>query len=205
MVHADNTNFQSDDLAHEASNSAAEQDSSDSSLSQDGSMLLPDVNVTTERLEGRQRQISATIQIPYSVEHVWQILTDYESLADFIPNLTASRQVEHPQGGIRIEQIGAQCWLNLKFCARVVLDMVEQFPGRIDFQMVEGDFNAFSGSWQLQPITISGQPSTNLSYTLVVLPKRTMPIGIIERHLRHNLVNNLAAIRQRADLLPAVE
>lgn len=160
-----------------------------------------DVEVTTDRGEGRHRQITAKIQIPYPVEQVWQILTDYEHLADFIPNLAKSQKIEHPQGGIRLEQIGSQSFLKLKFCARVVLDMVENFPNQLAFQMVEGDFKEFFGTWQLTPHTISGQPGTHLRYTVQILPPRAMPIGMIERRLSHNLVVNLMAIRQRAETL----
>ncbi len=164
--------------------------------------LLPeDVEVQTDRAEGRQRQISAKIQIPHSTEQVWQILTDYETLADFIPNLSKSKRIEHPQGGIRLEQVGTQCLMNFKFCARVVLDMVEQFPHQIEFQMIEGDFKSFSGSWQLEPMTLAGRSATALRYTLLVLPPRTMPIGLIERRLKQNLAANLVAIRQRAETL----
>lgn len=158
-----------------------------------------EVKVCTEQVEGRQRRITATIQLPYSVEQIWQILTDYESLADFIPNLAGSRRIAHPQGGIRIEQIGTESLFRLKFCARVVLDMVEQFPNEIAFQMVEGDFKAFFGAWQLQPI--EGQQATNLCYSLTVLPPRTMPISMIERRLKRNLVINLSAIHERARAL----
>ncbi len=158
-----------------------------------------DVEVTTDRAEGRERQISARICLPYGAEQVWQILTDYNHLADFIPNLAKSQQIEHPQGGIRIEQVGTQALLKFKFCARVVLDMVEQFPHQLDFQMVEGDFKRFCGSWSLQPIADGA--GTELCYTVSVLPPRTMPIGLIERKLKNGLVLNLSAIRQRADQL----
>ncbi|NJO78618.1 MAG: cyclase [Cyanobacteria bacterium RM1_2_2] len=157
-----------------------------------------DVEVTTDRAMGRERQISAKIRIPHPIERVWQILTDYDHLADFIPSLARSRRIQHPQGGIRIEQIGTQALLRVKFCARVVLDMVEQMPHQLDFQMVEGDFKAFSGNWKLQPLA---NGTTELCYTVVVLPPRTMPIGLIERKLKGGLVANLSAIRQRADEL----
>jgi ribosome-associated toxin RatA of RatAB toxin-antitoxin module len=159
------------------------------------------VTVETERVEGRRCQITAQIQIPHSVENIWTILTDYEKLADFIPSLAKSQQIEHPQGGIRLEQVGSQSFLRLKFCARVVLDMVEQFPNRIDFQMVEGDFREFFGSWLLQPRLVEEKSGTELQYVVQILPARTMPIALIERRLSHNLVMNLTAIQARANSL----
>jgi ribosome-associated toxin RatA of RatAB toxin-antitoxin module len=159
------------------------------------------IDVKTDWAEGRQRQISARIEIPYPVEQVWQILTDYEHLSDFIPSLSKSRLIQHPTGGIRLEQIGAQSFLKIKFCARVVLDMVEQFPHQLSFRMIEGDFKAFDGSWLLQPCTLGSALGTELCYTVRVLPPLTMPVGLIERRLRHNLMVNLNAVRQRADEL----
>lgn len=166
-------------------------------LASDG--LASEVEVTTDRAVGRERQISAKIFIPHPIEQVWKILTDYDHLADFIPSLAKSRRIEHPQGGIRIEQVGTQALLKVKFCARVVLDMVEQIPHQIDFQMVEGDFKTFCGCWTLQPLADGA--GTELCYTILVLPPRAMPIGLIERKLKSGLVTNLTAIRQRADQL----
>ncbi|MGJ3246160.1 MAG: SRPBCC family protein [Elainellaceae cyanobacterium] len=159
--------------------------------------LLQEVDVRTEQAGGRQRKISAQIQIPHSVEQIWQILTDYETLADFIPNLAKSQRIEHPSGGIRLEQVGSQCLLNFHFCARVVLDMVETFPNLIEFRMVEGDFKTFEGQWRLQP-AIDSCDTTDLTYTVVVCPPRLMPANIIERRLNQNLRVNLVSIHQRA-------
>ncbi|MGG6293401.1 SRPBCC family protein [Leptolyngbya sp. AN02str] len=158
-----------------------------------------DIHVVTEAAEGRQRQISATIRMPYSADQIWQILTDYEHLADFIPNLATSRCLLQEEGRVRLEQIGTESLMRIKFCARVVLDMVEKFPHEIDFKMVEGDFKSFFGAWQLQPI--GDGRMTELRYMLNVLPPRTMPIGLIERRMKQNLATNLMAIRQRADEL----
>ncbi|MEO0539979.1 MAG: SRPBCC family protein [Cyanobacteria bacterium P01_A01_bin.105] len=156
------------------------------------------VTVSAEKVEGRKRKIAASIAIPVSLEPIWHILTDYDRLADFIPNLTISRQVEHPKGGIRLEQVGAQCFLNIKFCARVLLDMQEHFPKEIGFAMVEGDFKQFLGRWRLQPALIGEQPGTLLSYEVIVQPPLAMPARLIEHHLCRNLTENLLAIRQHA-------
>jgi ribosome-associated toxin RatA of RatAB toxin-antitoxin module len=159
------------------------------------------INITTEKLIGRQRRIVATTHIPFHVEQIWQILTDYDRLADFIPNLTESHRVSHPEGGIRLVQVGAQCFLNVKFCARVVLDMLEVFPKELKFSMVEGDFRQFEGRWLLEPLAVDQNPGTKLSYDLIVLPPRAMPAGLIERHIKRDLGQNLKAVDARAQLL----
>lgn len=155
------------------------------------------VSIKTEKLAPRQRQIIASVAVPRSLEQVWKVLTDYEKLADFVPNLTKSRVLSSPDGGIRLEQIGAQCFLNFKFCARVILDMTEVFPQEIGFSMVEGDFKKFMGKWALQPAVLGGQSATLLSYELVVQPPLAMPVQLIEHHICHNLTQNLLAICDR--------
>jgi ribosome-associated toxin RatA of RatAB toxin-antitoxin module len=170
-------------------------------LPADALALLAKVEVQIEKLAQRQRQISAKIQIPQPVEQIWKVLTDYEALADFIPNLAKSRLIEHPDGGIRLEQIGSQRLLNFNFCARVVLDLEEYFPKEINFRMGEGDFEGFSGTWCLEPYSLGEQIGTNLCYTIQVWPKLTMPVSIIENRLSKDLRFNLLAIYQRVEEL----
>lgn len=154
--------------------------------------------------EGRQRELCAQVVIPRSLEQVWGVLTDYECLAKFIPNLALSRRVAHPDGKIRLEQIGNQQFLKLNFAARVVLDMEEDYPHAINFAMVEGDFKVFKGAWKLSAVEVEGKACTRLTYCLTVIPKLAMPVKLIEGCLGRDLSNNLAAISQYVtDLYPA--
>ncbi|HYX18892.1 MAG TPA: SRPBCC family protein [Nostoc sp.] len=164
-------------------------------------VVAANVEVQIERIAERQRQITAKVQIPQPVEQIWKVLTDYEALPDFLPNLAKSRLIEHPNGGIRLEQVGSQRLLSFNFSARVVLDLEEYFPNEINFRMVEGDFKGFSGSWCLEPYSLGEYVGTNLCYTIQVWPKLTMPVGIIENRLSKDLRSNLLAIHQRVEEL----
>jgi ribosome-associated toxin RatA of RatAB toxin-antitoxin module len=163
----------------------------------DVNLYLQDVTLKTEQLEGRQRRLTACIDIPDSNDRVWQVLSNYEALAEFIPNLAQSKLIDRPNGGIRLEQVGNQKFLRLNFSARVVLDLEEVYPHTINFQMVEGDFKSFGGSWNLTSVNDSSSLQTHLCYILEVTPKRTMPVGLIEGRIRKDLPVNLLAIRQR--------
>ncbi|ESA33528.1 cyclase dehydrase [Leptolyngbya sp. Heron Island J] len=183
------------DILTFTSDDAAADDHSIVRLSDDA---CQQVSIKTEKSAPRQRRIVASVAIPQSLEQVWVVLTDYERLADFIPNLTSSRLLSCPNGGIRLEQIGAQCFLNFQFCARVILDMTEVFPQEIGFSMVEGDFKKFMGRWTLSPALLGDEAATILSYELMVQPPLAMPVQLIERHICHNLTQNLMAICDRA-------
>ncbi|AFZ42984.1 cyclase/dehydrase [Halothece sp. PCC 7418] len=159
---------------------------------------LEAVEIQTEEVAKRQRRITSQIAIAHPRESVWKVLTDYESLPEFIPSLEKSQRLEHPEGEkVRLEQVGKQKLLKMNFSARVVLDLEEAHPERIDFEMVEGDFKAFSGYWFLEP----KEKTTQLVYSIFVWPPRTMPVSLIERRLSKDLSLNLVAIRQRVDQL----
>lgn len=158
-----------------------------------------EVRVSITKLDGRQRRIEASIDLNHPPELVWRLLADYENLGTFIPNLAKSCRLIHPEGGIRIEQVGAQNLKVMTFTARVVLDMTEEFPSAIHFRMVEGDFKAFSGVWLCEPIDAKGSLGTRLTYCLEVWPKVTIPVIAIEQRLRKDLPMNLKAIQDCLD------
>ncbi len=166
---------------------------------EDGILSCPvDLSTTAE---GRQRDLCASVTIPCATETVWRILTNYDCLADIIPSLAVSRRLPHPDGNgkVRLEQVGSQKILKVNFSARVVLDMEEDYPSAIHFAMVEGDFKHMKGSWKLEALDSEGdRPQTRLSYCLSILPKRTMPVRIVESRLSQDLAINLQAIYQQA-------
>ncbi len=170
-------------------------------LGAEAAALGETVTIQSEKLVGQQRRIQAFTDLPFTAEQVWQVLTDYDNLSSFIPNLSSSQRLSHPGGGIRLEQIGSQCFLNIKFCARVVLDMVEAFPRELQFSMVEGDFRQFEGKWTLEPVPDAEGEMIRLGYDLVIRPPRAMPVALIERHIRHDLSRNLQAIGDRTAAL----
>ncbi|MGK7910237.1 MAG: SRPBCC family protein [Synechococcus sp.] len=150
------------------------------------------VEVTIQKLDGRKRCLEACIDIPYTCQSVWQVLTDYEGLAEFIPNLAESCIVGEEEGCTLLRQVGTQKFSFIKFSAAVTLKMDTVPTERIDFTMTEGDFIEFFGCWQLSDLG----DTTRLSYAITILPPRKMPIQIVQRRLKGDLASNLVAIQQ---------
>jgi ribosome-associated toxin RatA of RatAB toxin-antitoxin module len=159
------------------------------------SQKLNNVEVWTEKIDRDRYQISAKLTIPHQNQQVWQVITNYEALPDFIPNLVKCQRLPHPESGIRFEQIGSKCAFHFCFSARVVVDFIEHFLHKIQFQMVEGDFKVFSGEWRLLPHC--NENFSELHYSLQVVPKIPMPIAILKKQLHQDLPVNLLAISQR--------
>ncbi|MGK7908181.1 MAG: SRPBCC family protein [Synechococcus sp.] len=184
----------SDSVAGELSDDAL-LNGSELNLGIDGSQpsaLESAVDVTIQKLEGRKRCLEACIDIPHACESVWDVLTDYEGLADFIPNLAESCVVGEEDGCTLLRQVGVQKLSFLKFSAAVTLKMETAPTERIDFTMVEGDFVEFFGCWKLSDLG----DITRLSYAITILPPRKMPIQVVQRRLKADLSSNLSAIQQ---------
>ncbi|XP_052188806.1 uncharacterized protein LOC127799110 isoform X2 [Diospyros lotus] len=160
------------------------------------------VNCEVEVISWRERRVKAQVLVNSDIELVWNALTDYERLADFIPNLVSSGRIPCPHPGrIWLEQRGLQRALYWHIEARVVLDLQELQRSANDrelhFSMVDGDFKKFEGKWSLK----SGKRSstTTLSYEVSVIPRFNFPAIFLERIIRSDLPVNLQALACRAE------
>lgn len=174
-----------------------------------------DIDLRIEKTGKSSRRITSTIEVEAPLEAVWNVLTDYERLADFLPGLAVSQLLERRENGARLLQIGQQNLVfGLKFKAKGIVDVYENelevIPSGIrrdiDFKMVEGDFQVFEGKWGIEQVEdITGNQSnmdrkryrTLLSYTVNVQPKRWLPVGLIEGRLSKEIQVNLTCIRNQ--------
>lgn len=159
------------------------------------------VHCEVEVISWRERRIRGEMSVKADVESVWNALTDYERLADFVPNLVCSGRIPCPHPGrIWLEQRGLQRALYWHIEARVVLDLQEFANSanerELHFSMVDGDFKKFEGKWSLK----SGpRSSTTLSYEVNVIPRFNFPAIFLERIIRSDLPVNLQALAFRAE------
>ncbi|KAK4572984.1 hypothetical protein RGQ29_031100 [Quercus rubra] len=175
------------------------------------------VYIEIEKLESNSRRIRSRIDIDAPLQTVWNILTDYERLADFIPGLAVCQLLRKSDNFARIFQIGQQnLAFGLKFNAKGILDCYEReleslpFGQKrdIEFKMIEGDFQLFEGKWSIEQSnrgrnedsdSLAGQKMyTTLSYLVDVKPKLWLPVQFVEGRLCMEFKMNLACIREEA-------
>ncbi|WP_353292688.1 SRPBCC family protein [Synechococcus sp. M16CYN] len=148
-----------------------------------------------ERLPQGVRRLAAQLRTPLSFEELWGVLTDYENLSAFIPNLSSSRLIQRDGDTVWLQQVGSQQLLGLRFSAQVQLELTEfRSKGLLSFKMVKGDFRRFEGSWQVCKLS----DGCSLVYGLTVQGCIGMPIALIEERLRDDLSSNLRAVMLEA-------
>ncbi|WP_216908353.1 SRPBCC family protein [Synechococcus sp. CCY 0621] len=156
---------------------------------------LDTIQQEMERLPHGTRRLAVQLRLSLAPEWIWSVLTDYDHLDSFIPNLASSRQLWRRGNQVALEQVGTQQFCGLRFSARVQLELNEEpDQGRLAFRMLEGDFRCFQGLWQVG----IDDTSTWLLYDLTVQGKPGMPIGLIEQRLKEDLASNLRGVQREA-------
>ena len=158
------------------------------------------IEQTMEKLSDGARRLAAQLTTTATFNSLWNVLTDYDRLNIFIPNLLSSKQLYKNKNNFHIKQVGSQDFLGLKFSAEVTLDLYEEKDlGLIKFNLMKGDFRKFEGYWKIQ--SIKDTDKNSLIYDLTVKGCQWMPIGMIEKRLKRDLSENLIAVDKQAKLI----
>jgi hypothetical protein len=121
-------------------------------LMQDAAADRLDAKASVDRsLISGDVDIFAYVDVPVDIQIAWSVLTDYNHLARFVPDMEESRVVSRPGEPIRVYQRGQKSWLLLGVPLEMVLQMDEVPPTRIRFHLVSGSLHKMHGQWQLIP------------------------------------------------------
>jgi len=155
------------------------------------------IEQTMEKLPGGTRRLAAQLTTSANFDSLWNVLTDYDRLNLYIPNLLSSKKIFEKNNNVHLKQVGAQDFLGIKFSAEVTIDLFEEKElGLLRFSLIKGDFRKFEGSWKIQKIKDTSKNS--LIYDLTVQGYQWMPIGMIEKRLKKDLSENLIAVDKQA-------
>ncbi len=158
------------------------------------------IEQTMERLPNGVRRLAAQIRTKVDLNSIWRVLTDYERLSEFIPNLAVSKLISRDGQKIQLYQVGNQKLIGLNFSAEVFLELIEDRKGgALEFHLLKGDFRRFEGAWRLKET--DRKQETSLVYELTVQGCVGMPIALIEKRLKQDLSLNLLAVEQAASNL----
>lgn len=144
-------------------------------------------------LSSRRSRVQAQIIIPVSPEKIWLVLTDYNHLAEFLPNVEESQVLRHEGNLVLLLQKG-RIWLpGYGRKVQVLFRVTEDKPRRLRFQAIEGDFVIHEGGWDL----ISTKQGTQLVYQVTVEPGFPMPTWVMKQLQREMIKETFRSILKR--------
>jgi len=145
------------------------------------------------RFQGR---IRAAVLVNAAPEKIWAILSDCESAPEYLDSVESCELVETLDDGQAqvFRQRAKLRWFMPSFEHEFRLDY-EPYD-RMRVTRVSGPFEQLDGVWWLVP-EASGQ--TRVVYRLDIEPGPLIPRFLLSRPLRHDILNAMRAVRERAE------
>jgi ribosome-associated toxin RatA of RatAB toxin-antitoxin module len=136
--------------------------------------------------------IEAEMLVPADARTSWSVLTDYNNLARFVPEMKSSRIISRDGEPKRLEQKGESGLLSFMFPEHVILQLDEAPYDRIRFHAVGGSLKSMKGEWR---IVGSGNP-VRILYRARIVPPVPLPPLLGSTMIEMDVESKLAAIRR---------
>jgi ribosome-associated toxin RatA of RatAB toxin-antitoxin module len=91
----------------------------------------------------------ATIDAPFEI--VWQTLTDYDRLPEFIPGMRSSRVIERRGSTVVVEQLGEARFLFITYPIEVTIASTERPPHALEVSVLKGNLKRLDGAYRIEP------------------------------------------------------
>ncbi len=125
-------------------------------------------------------------------EVIWEVLTDYDAIHEFVSSMRQSRVKEQHEGYLLIEQESREKFFIFSKKIKVVLEVIEEPPRRIRMKEVsQQDFYLYEGSWEIE----DAESGMNVIYSLKSKPSFWVPGFIVKSSMRNNIKTSLKEIR----------
>lgn len=140
--------------------------------------------------------IEASMVVRTDARTLWSTLTDYDKLADFIPDLTLSRVVSPPPARPKLVEQKADAGLFAFVMPDHVVLAMDEYPlGLIRFRAVSGKVLSMTGEWRIHG---QGNP-VRLVYTARVFPLVPPPPLVTDFFIEDEVRKRFEAVAKEAE------
>ncbi len=161
-------------------------------------IATPEVAVKRVDSEGEQVfEVIASGRVKASPAAVWKVLTDYEAMPGFVPDLEKSRVISRTPNRVILEQSGMARFLFLRRTINLIVHVSEEPISSIEIRLVTGDMKVYHCRWEMTPIPETG--GTRIAYTGKMVPKFYVPGMLGSNIIRRDIERMLKAVLQRLD------
>jgi ribosome-associated toxin RatA of RatAB toxin-antitoxin module len=123
-----------------------------------------------------------------SPQQAWRVLTDYERLPKFVPNLQSSKVISREGNEILLEQNSEAGFLFISQNIHLVVRVTEQPHSTIDVTLVSGDLKHYAARWEISPAAADGVDGACIAYSGEMEPNFFVPplVGeaVVERDVK---------------------
>lgn len=150
---------------------------------------LEDEDVSVEYRNGLYRaSLSVRVAVPLSV--ALEVLTDFEHMADFMPNLSQSHLLARQGNVFRIRQLGKARFGPFSFPFESERQVELTADGWLMARALGGSTRRMHS--ELHPVAVPG--GTRLDYSIDVEPEQWLPSSLGISFMRHELAEQFTAL-----------
>jgi ribosome-associated toxin RatA of RatAB toxin-antitoxin module len=120
-------------------------------------------------------EVSAAGFVRVTPQQAWRVLTDYERLPDFVPDLVASKVLSRNANETILEQSSEAGFLFVSQRIRMTMRIREQPFSTIDVFLVSGDMKHYAAHWELAATTHDGVDGTRVTFNGMMEPDFFVP------------------------------
>lgn len=130
---------------------------------------------------------------------IWETLTDYDHLAEFIPGMRESKMIDRRGPAAIVEQHGEAKFLVFSYAIDVVVASAEYPPDRIEIHVLSGNLRQLDGAYRLRAGDEHG--TWVLSWSGLIEPTLPVPsflaVGLMRRNVEAQFSGMVAEIERR--------
>ena len=158
----------------------------------------PDVAVKRVDTAGEQVfEVTASGVVKAAPGAVWKVLTDYEAMPEYVPDLEMTRVMSRSGNRAVVEQAGVARFLFLHRPIHLVVNVTEEPMSSIDIKLVHGDMKVYSCRWEMTAIPETG--GTRIAYTGKLVPKFYVPGMLGSNIIRRDIERMMKAVLEKLD------
>ena len=138
-------------------------------------------------------KIDARASTSSSPLEAWQLLSDYETLATYMPNVDTSRVVTRTDSSVLVRQV-VKSWLVLPWTFRVDLEFFETAPASMRFRE-RGGRGGYEGEWAIESVSSGAR----IVYGAVAEPDMLLPDFLMKYIVRRQIGTMMQAFIDELD------
>ncbi|KQQ32715.1 cyclase/dehydrase [Duganella sp. Leaf126] len=142
-------------------------------------------------------ELDATGVVAAPLPRVWRILTNYERMTEFVPDLESCKVLSRNGNEVMIEQFGVARLLFMTQAIHLIVRATEQPMSAIDIALVSGDMKHYEARWELVPMPETG--GTRVVYKGRMMPNFYVPSLFGAKMIRSDVEHMMRAVLTRLD------